>query len=96
MTISSTNHVCTQKIGLGSTPVQLSPTLTHNFFFFFYILNQTVTRILITAHHFKENYEKSRFSDPNRSLNRKRERFKIFEIEPESNRNDVIINLIIN
>ena len=28
----------------------------------------------------------ARFSDPDRSLNRKRERFKVFEIEPRSNR----------
>ena len=26
------------------------------------------------------------FSDPDRSLNRKRERFKVFEVEPRSNR----------
>jgi len=38
----------------------------------------------------------SRFSDPNHSLNRKRERFKVFEVEPGSNRDDIIINLIIN
>ena len=38
----------------------------------------------------------SRFPDPDRSLNRKRERFKVFEIEPGLNRDDVIINLIIN
>ena len=37
----------------------------------------------------------SRFLDPNRSLNRKNERFKIFEIDPRSNHNNVIINLII-
>ena len=37
----------------------------------------------------------SRFSETNRTLNCKRERFKVFEIEPRSNRNDVIINLII-
>ena len=30
----------------------------------------------------------SRFSDPDRSLNRKNERFKIFEVEPGSNRDD--------
>ena len=29
------------------------------------------------------------------ALNRKRERFKVFEIEPGSNRDDFIINLII-
>ena len=28
----------------------------------------------------------ARFSDPDRSLNRKRERFKVFEVEPRSNR----------
>ena len=28
---------------------------------------------------------KSKFSDPDRSLNRKRERFKVFEVEPRSN-----------
>ena len=28
-------------------------------------------------------------------MNRKRKRFKVFEVEPESNRDDVIINLII-
>ena len=38
----------------------------------------------------------SRFSNPDHSLNRKRERFKVFEVEPGSNRDDVIINLIIN
>ena len=38
----------------------------------------------------------TRFSDPDRSLNRKRERFKVFEVEPGSNGDDVIINLIIN
>ena len=37
----------------------------------------------------------SRFSNPNRSLNRKNERFKIFEVDPGSNRDNVIINLII-
>ena len=37
----------------------------------------------------------SRFPDSDRSLNRKRERFKVFEIEPRSNHDDVIINLII-
>ena len=37
----------------------------------------------------------SRFSETDRILNRKRERFKVFEIEPESNRDDIIINLII-
>ena len=37
----------------------------------------------------------ARISDPDRSLNRKRERFKGFEVEPRSNRDDVIINLII-
>ena len=36
----------------------------------------------------------TRFSDPNRSLNRKRKRFKGFEVAPRSNRDDVIINLI--
>ena len=38
----------------------------------------------------------ARFSDSDRSLNRKRERLKVFEVEPGSNRDDVIINLIIN
>ena len=38
----------------------------------------------------------TRFSDPDRSLNRKRERLKVFEVEPGSNRDDIIINLIIN
>ena len=37
-----------------------------------------------------------RFLDLDHLLNRKRERFKVFEVEPESNRDDVIINLIIN
>ena len=45
---------------------------------------------------FKQHVLLARFSDPDRSLNRKNERFKVFEIEPRSNRNDVIINLIIN
>ena len=36
-----------------------------------------------------------RFSDSDRSLNRKKKRFKVFEVEPRSNRDDVIINLII-
>ena len=36
-----------------------------------------------------------RFSNLDRSLNCKRERFKIFEVEPGSNCDDVIINLII-
>ena len=38
----------------------------------------------------------SRFSDPDRLLNRKRKRFKVFEVEPGSNCDDIIINLIIN
>ena len=38
----------------------------------------------------------ARFSDPDRSLNRKKKRFKVFEVETRSNRDDVIINLIIN
>ena len=42
------------------------------------------------------NCIQSRFLDPDRSLNRKRERFKVFEVEPRSNCDDVIINLIIN
>ena len=37
-----------------------------------------------------------RFSDPDRSLNYKRERFKIFEVKRGSNRDNVIINLIMN
>ena len=41
-------------------------------------------------------WERERFSDPNRSLNHKMERFKIFEVESGSNCDDVIINLIIN
>jgi len=50
---------------------------------------------LSVSWYFKKKYE-SRFSDSDHSLNRKREKFKIFEIEPESNRDDVIINLITN
>ena len=34
------------------------------------------------------------FLDPNRSLNHKNERFKVFEIKSKSNCDDVIINLI--
>ena len=37
----------------------------------------------------------ARFWNPDRSLNRKRERFKVFKVELRSNRDDVIINLII-
>ena len=37
-----------------------------------------------------------RFSDPDHSLNYKRKRFKVFKVEPRSNRDDIIINLIIN
>ena len=37
----------------------------------------------------------ARFSDPDRSLNRKKERFKGFEVKLGSNRDNVIINLII-
>ena len=35
---------------------------------------------------------KARFPDPDRSLNRKMKKFKVFEVEPRSNRDDVIIN----
>ena len=35
------------------------------------------------------------FGNPDRSINRKRKMFKIFEVESKSNRDDVIINLII-
>ena len=35
----------------------------------------------------------TRFSDPNRSLNRKREMFKVFEVEPRSNRDRTGIEL---
>ena len=35
------------------------------------------------------------FWNPNRSINRKNEMFKVFEVESKSNRDDVIINLII-
>ena len=35
------------------------------------------------------------FSDLDRSLNRKKKSFKILEVELKSNRDDVIINLII-
>ena len=41
-------------------------------------------------------YIYTRFSDPDRSLNGKNERFKVFKVKPRSNRDDVIINLIIN
>ena len=34
---------------------------------------------------------KSKFSDPDRSLNRKRERFKVFEVEPRSNRGRTVM-----
>ena len=34
---------------------------------------------------------KSRFSDPDRSLNRKRERFKGFEVGPRSNRGRTVM-----
>ena len=37
----------------------------------------------------------TRFSDLDRSLNCKRERFKVFKVKPKSNCDDVIINLII-
>ena len=37
----------------------------------------------------------TRFLDLDRSLNRKGKRFKVFEIEPGSNHDDIIINLII-
>ena len=37
----------------------------------------------------------ARFSDPDRSFNRKKERFKGFEVELGSNHDNVIINLII-
>ena len=46
--------------------------------------------------HYSVTHVNTRFSDPDRSLNRKRERFKVYEVEPGSNRDDVIINLIIN
>ena len=41
---------------------------------------------------FELEYRASRFSDPDRSLNRKRKRFKVFEVEPKSNHDDVIID----
>ena len=34
---------------------------------------------------------KSKFSDPDRLLNRKRERFKVFEVEPRSNRGRTVM-----
>ena len=34
---------------------------------------------------------KLKFSDPDRSLNRKRERFKVFEVEPRSNRGQTVM-----
>ena len=37
-----------------------------------------------------------KISDLDRSLNHKRERFKVFEVESRSNCDNVIINLIIN
>ena len=40
-------------------------------------------------------YIGSWFSDLDHSLNRKGKRFKVFEVEPGLNRDDVIINLII-
>ena len=33
----------------------------------------------------------ARFSNPDRSLNRKRERFKVFEVEPRSNRDRTVM-----
>ena len=37
----------------------------------------------------------TKFSDSDRSLNRKSERFKIFKVKPKLNHNNIIINLII-
>ena len=34
---------------------------------------------------------RARFSNPDRSLNRKRERFKVFEVKPRSNRNQTVM-----
>ena len=49
---------------------------------------------LISCHKPSKQH-KPRFLDPDRSLNRKRERFKVFEVKSGSNRDDIIINLII-
>ena len=37
------------------------------------------------------NSHLTRFSDPDRSLNRKRKRFKVFEVEPRSNRGRTVM-----
>ena len=36
-------------------------------------------------------HPKARFSDSDRSLNHKRERFKVFEVEPRSNRDRTVM-----
>ena len=36
-------------------------------------------------------YLTTKFSNPDRSLNRKRERFKVFEVKPRSNRNQTVM-----
>ena len=43
----------------------------------------------------RETYKKSWFRNPDYSMNHKRKRFKIFEIRPRLNYDDIIINLII-
>ena len=59
------------------------------------MVTQIETKFILLTFVRSEEYD-PRFSDPDRSLNRKNERFKVFEVEPRSNRDDVIINLIIN
>ena len=65
--------------------------------FFWFRLQKKETNLLLKKKLYHMPCEcKVRFSHLDRSLNRKRERFKVFEVEPRSNRDDIIINLIIN
>ena len=50
------------------------------------IVNGLKKRLDDTKGKWVEELPHARFSDPDRSLNRKRERFKVFEVEPRSNR----------
>ena len=56
------------------------------FFFSFFFLRNPTKPVLLNPW----------FSDSDRSMNRKREMFKLFKVGLRSNRDDVIINLIIN
>ena len=60
-----------------------------------FVMNREPYYTLFIAHFIYIAFRNPWFWNPDRSMNRKKKRFKVFEVGLGSNRDDVIINLII-